>query len=102
MSSAVTGGEDRRRICMIWNRRSARRTLVAPADRMVSAGCVYTDFHGARQSLSPLTKPGALHVITLYHAPQSRSSRMIWLLEELGVPYEIRPVSIFRPVTGEG
>jgi glutathione S-transferase len=41
-------------------------------------------------------------MITLYHAPQSRSSRMIWLLEELGQPYEIRPVSIFRPMTGEG
>jgi glutathione S-transferase len=41
-------------------------------------------------------------MITLYHAPQSRSSRIIWLLEELAVPYEIRPVSIFRPMTGEG
>ena len=41
-------------------------------------------------------------MITLYHAPQSRSSRMIWLLEELGVDYEIRPVSIFRPMTGQG
>jgi glutathione S-transferase len=41
-------------------------------------------------------------MITLYHAPQSRSSRMIWLLEEIGEPYEIRPVSIFRPMTGEG
>ncbi|WP_336962550.1 glutathione S-transferase family protein [Sphingobium aquiterrae] len=41
-------------------------------------------------------------MITLYHTPQSRSSRMIWLLEELGVPYEIHPVSIFRPMTGAG
>lgn len=41
-------------------------------------------------------------MITLYHAPQSRSSRMIWLLEEIGAPYEIKPVSIFRPMTGEG
>jgi glutathione S-transferase len=27
---------------------------------------------------------------------------MIWLLEELGASYEIRPVSVFRPMTGEG
>jgi glutathione S-transferase len=41
-------------------------------------------------------------MITLFHAPQSRSSRIVWMLEELGVRYEIRPVSIFRPMTGEG
>ncbi|MEO9132511.1 MAG: glutathione S-transferase [Sphingomonas sp.] len=41
-------------------------------------------------------------MITLYHAPQSRSSRIIWLLEEMGAPYEIHPVSIFRPMTGTG
>ncbi len=41
-------------------------------------------------------------MITLYHAPQSRSSRIVWLLEELGAPYAIRPVSIYRPMTGEG
>lgn len=41
-------------------------------------------------------------MITLYHAPQSRSTRIISLLEELGAPYTIRPVSIFRPMSGEG
>ena len=35
-------------------------------------------------------------MITLYHAPRSRSSRFIFLLEELGAPYEIANVSIRR------
>jgi glutathione S-transferase len=35
-------------------------------------------------------------MITLYHAPRSRSSRFIFLLEELGAPYEIVNVSIRR------
>jgi len=35
-------------------------------------------------------------MITLYHAPRSRSSRIIWLLEELAVPYEIELVPIVR------
>lgn len=41
-------------------------------------------------------------MLTLFHAPYSRSSRIIWMLEEIGVPYEIRPVSIYRPMTDEG
>lgn len=35
-------------------------------------------------------------MLTLYHAPRSRSSRIIWLLEELGADYEIRYVDIPR------
>lgn len=35
-------------------------------------------------------------MITLYHAPRSRSSRIIWLLEELETPYEIELVPIVR------
>jgi glutathione S-transferase len=35
-------------------------------------------------------------MITLYHAPRSRSFRTLWLLEELGVPYEVKLVSIRR------
>jgi glutathione S-transferase len=35
-------------------------------------------------------------MITLFHAPHSRSSRFIFLLEELGAPYEIKTVSVRR------
>ena len=35
-------------------------------------------------------------MITLYHAPRSRSSRIIWLLEELGAEYKIELVPIVR------
>ncbi|HEY0301318.1 MAG TPA: glutathione S-transferase family protein [Rhizomicrobium sp.] len=35
-------------------------------------------------------------MITLYHAPRSRSSRIIWLLEELEVDYRIELVDIVR------
>jgi glutathione S-transferase len=36
-------------------------------------------------------------MITLYHAPQSRSSRIVWLLEEIGEPYKLEIVTIPRP-----
>jgi len=35
-------------------------------------------------------------MVTLYHHPGSRSSRFLFLLEELGVPYEIKIVDIRR------
>jgi len=35
-------------------------------------------------------------VLTLFHAPRSRSSRFLWLLEEIGAGYEIRYVDIPR------
>ncbi len=41
-------------------------------------------------------------MLTLYHSPQSRSSRIIWLLEELGVDCEIREVDIVRGMTNTG
>jgi glutathione S-transferase len=40
-------------------------------------------------------------MITLFHAPQSRSSSIVWLLEELGVPYETKTVG-FRRADGSG
>lgn len=36
-------------------------------------------------------------MITLYHSPQSRSSRIIWLLEEIGEPYRLEYVTVRRP-----
>ena len=36
-------------------------------------------------------------MITLYHAPWSRSVRIVWLLEELGLPYELRTAPIEPP-----
>lgn len=35
-------------------------------------------------------------MVTLHHAPRSRSSRIIWLLEELGAPYQIKLTDIPR------
>ena len=35
-------------------------------------------------------------MLTLVHAPRSRSSSFLWLLEEIGAPYEIQYVSIRR------
>ena len=35
-------------------------------------------------------------MITFYHAPRSRSFRTLWLLEEIGEPYDLKPVSIRR------
>jgi len=35
-------------------------------------------------------------MLTLFHAPWSRSSRLVWLLEEIGQPYEIVYCDILR------
>lgn len=40
-------------------------------------------------------------MITLYHSPMTRSASIVWLLEELGVPYETRTVD-FRRADGSG
>lgn len=36
-------------------------------------------------------------MITLYHAPRTRSLRIVWLLEELGLPYELSTVTFVPP-----
>lgn len=40
-------------------------------------------------------------MLTLIHAPRSRSTRFLWLLEELGVDYDVQVVGIRRPGGGE-
>ncbi len=40
-------------------------------------------------------------MLTLYHTPKSRSASIVWLLEELGVPYELKIVDI-RHADGTG
>lgn len=41
-------------------------------------------------------------MLTLFHAPWSRSGRIVWLMEEIGAPYEIEYVDIIRARTGTG
>jgi glutathione S-transferase len=36
-------------------------------------------------------------MLVLHHAPQSRSSRIVWLLEELGADYQLKITDIPRP-----
>ena len=36
-------------------------------------------------------------MLKLWHAPLTRSARILWLLEELGVPYELEAVTFQRP-----
>lgn len=36
-------------------------------------------------------------MITIYHVPQSRSLRVVWLMEELGEEYRIEPVAFPTP-----
>src|ERR1700729_94631 len=40
-------------------------------------------------------------MITLYHSPQTRSASIVWLLEELDVPYQTKLVD-FRRMDGSG
>jgi len=35
-------------------------------------------------------------MITLFHAPRTRSQKVMWLLEEMGVAYEVRPVDFMH------
>ena len=34
-------------------------------------------------------------MITIYHSPRSRSQRVVWLAEELGLPYRLHTVEMF-------
>ncbi len=34
-------------------------------------------------------------MLTIYHSPRSRSMRVVWLAEELGLPYQVRTLEMF-------
>jgi len=36
-------------------------------------------------------------MLTIFHAPMSRSTRIVWLCEEMGVPYQTEPASLQNP-----
>ncbi len=36
-------------------------------------------------------------MLTIYHSKQSRSMRVVWLCEELGIDYTISPLAMFTP-----
>lgn len=40
-------------------------------------------------------------MITLFWCPQTRASRILWLLEEMGEPFEVRLIDIRKPEAGE-
>jgi glutathione S-transferase len=36
-------------------------------------------------------------MIKVFHSPRTRSLRVIWMLEEMGLPYEVEPASLMQP-----
>lgn len=36
-------------------------------------------------------------MIKVFHAPRSRSMRVVWMCEEMGLPYEVEPASLMAP-----
>ena len=36
-------------------------------------------------------------MIKVFHAPRSRSLRVLWMCEEMGLPYEVEPANLMQP-----
>jgi len=53
---------------------------------LADGACLTPQLHPPRVSLSP----GRARLLIVHHLNNSRSQRVLWLLEELGVPYEIK------------
>jgi len=45
---------------------------------------------GHRVAVADINAAGARAMVTLHHLNNSRSQRILWLLEELGAPYELK------------
>ncbi len=68
--------------------------MISPSDSIVHAPFIG---HRAYRTLPARDNLGAARMITLYHSPQTRSASIVWLLEELAVPYEIGQVDWRHP-----
>src|SRR5262245_12946823 len=73
---------------------TAAIALIAPRrEIMVGLACAprstTTPTHQRATRTRAAPKHGGCMALTLYHAAQSRSTRPRWLLEEIGVPYEL-------------
>lgn len=79
--------------------------LLPPGAASADAPLVLLSSAGRRKSLwhnsGPIFSPCALPMITLYHRPKTRSTRLIFLLEELEAPYQIKLVTT-RTRDGKG
>src|SRR5205823_6006885 len=80
-------------------RRRTSRSRVA-RNRAPSRSAKKRSSKYAQQSAPPSpvrrTRDKRSRMIKLYHAPLTRSIRVLWLLEELGIPYELEGVA-FQP-----
>ena len=54
-----------------------------------AAGCVATP---VASDPAPASEEAAIPMVTIYHLEGRRSERIVWLMEELGLPYDLKYV----------
>jgi glutathione S-transferase len=59
--------------------------------------CVPAGFGGASPLLSRYKLRGIIIMLTIFHTPRTRSLRVVWLCEEMGLPYQLQMVPFGAP-----